>query len=238
MTTQQMISAGRDSFLNRCAGCHGPEADGKGPAAPMLNPKPRNLLSGSFKFRSTPPGVLPTIEDLLRTIDRGIPGSAMPPFRDVGEEEKLSLVLYIRSLRPEFEQTKADQVSVTVPPPPKEIFSAKAELIRAAGRGRKSYETSCLTCHGAEGRGDGPSVEGMTDAEDMPIRPADLTKQALKSGPTASDVYRAITLGIEGAPMPSYGPNFTEKQRWDLVAYVFYLRGKGAGIYGAEDKLP
>ncbi len=237
MTSQQLIASGQEAFLKRCSGCHGATAEGNGPAAPMLNPRPRNLVSGYFKFRSTPPGVLPTVSDLLRTIDQGVPGTSMPSFRDVSNQEKLALVAYIRSLRPEFLETRGDQLSLAISPPPKEIFSRKETLIAAAKRGLPIYQRNCRMCHGDGGKGDGPSTEEMVDSDDYPIKPADLTKNTIKSGPTAKDIFKAITLGIEGAPMPTYQQTLTEAERWDLTAYVFYLRGRAAGVYSEEDTL-
>ncbi len=238
MISQQMIAAGQTAFLARCSGCHGENADGNGPASIMLNPKPRNLLSGSFKLRSTPMGVLPTIEDLLRTIDQGIPGTSMPNFKEVSSQEKLSIVAYLRSLRPEFKETRFDQQSISLPSPPKEFFTQKSGLIAAAKKGRANYEKSCLPCHGNTGMGDGPSSVEMVDSDERPIKPANLTRPFLKSGPTARDAYKAISTGLEGAPMPSYSDSLSDLQRWELVAYIFYLRGKAAGIYTEKDTLP
>ncbi len=238
MNEQQLIQMGREGFVNRCSGCHGLNADGQGTSAPMLQPKPRNLVSGSFKFRSTSSGVLPTIEDLIRTINQGVLGTAMPPFRELSEQEKLGLALYIRSLRPEFKETKNEQTPVSLPLTPKEIFAKKATLIAAAKKGRALFSPTCSTCHGEEGRGDGPSASELTDSDNNPIRPANLRLPKIKGGKTARDVFRAITTGLDGTPMPAFENVFTESQRWDLVAYVYYLRGLEAGIYKSEkDKL-
>jgi cytochrome c oxidase cbb3-type subunit I/II len=237
MTTQQMILSGREAFLNRCAGCHGAEADGNGPAAIMLNPKPRNLVTGSFKFRSTPSGVLPTISDLIRTIDQGVIGTAMPPFKELAAAEKLALALYIRSLRPEFKDTLSDQIPIAIPSQPKDIFSTKAGLLAAAKRGSKNYQSLCISCHGDIGKGDGPSAAELTDSDNQPIRPANLRLTQIKSGRTAKDIYRIINTGLDGSPMPSFDSVLKPQDSWDLVAYVFYLRGLEAGIYTEKDKL-
>ncbi|MCB0416220.1 MAG: c-type cytochrome [Bdellovibrionales bacterium] len=236
MTEQQMIRAGREAFVNRCSGCHGEDAQGNGVAAKMLNPRPRNLVSGAFKLRSTPYGTLPTVKDLLRTIDQGIPGTSMPSFRLVAESEKLAIVAYIRSLRSEFRE--GYQQSIAISDPPREIFHEKENFLKAAKRGLLVYQQQqCRLCHGDGGKGDGPSADQLTDTSNRPIRPANLTKPIIKSGPTARDVYKSIVTGLDGSPMPAYKDTLDEKQRWDLVAYVFYLRGKANGIYGEEDSL-
>jgi len=237
MTSQQLVQSGREAFLKRCSGCHGINGDGLGPASKMLSPKPRNLLNGSFKLRSTPSGILPTVEDLLKTIDQGIPGTSMPSFREVSSPEKLALVSYVRSLRPEFRETLTDQVSLAIPMPPKNIFGDKQSLLNAAARGKKFYDKTCFNCHGVAGLGDGVSAEGMTDSDDLPIVPANLTARTFKSGPTARDAFKAISTGFDGAPMPGFADSLSETQRWELVAYIFYLRGRAAGTYTEKDTL-
>ena len=54
--------------------------DGEGPAAKFLDPRPRDFTLGTFKFRTTQSGELPTNEDLFRTVSRGLPGTAMQAF--------------------------------------------------------------------------------------------------------------------------------------------------------------
>lgn len=237
MTNSQLIQSGREAFANRCSGCHGATAEGNGPASLMLNPKPRNLVAGSFKLRSTPNGILPTVEDLLRTIDQGVIGTAMPPFRDLPTAEKIALVAYVRSLRPEFQETKSDQTSLSLPPAPKEFFANKMGLLAAANKGQTHYKLACINCHGTAGAGDGPSAPELTDSDNQPIKPANLRLPKIKSGVTAKDLYRAISTGLDGSPMPGFESLFNETQRWELVAYIYYLRGMEAGIYTEKDIL-
>ena len=52
--------------------------DGAGPAAAVLDPYPRDFRNGLFKYTSTAGGAKPLREDLLRTLQQGIPGTAMP----------------------------------------------------------------------------------------------------------------------------------------------------------------
>src|SRR2546430_83532 len=71
-------------YNHACAWCHGKDGRGDGPAAfsidKYLSPRPRDLTRGRFELRSTASGELPTDEDLLRTLEHGIPGY-MPSFR-------------------------------------------------------------------------------------------------------------------------------------------------------------
>jgi mono/diheme cytochrome c family protein len=233
LASQQLVRTGRDVFLANCSGCHGTNADGKGPASPMLSPRPRNLVSGSFKFRSTPSGTLPTAQDLLRTLDQGVLGTSMPSFRLMNMQEKLALVSFIMSLRPDWRETQGSPLPI--PEPPSTIFASREGLRTAARRGQKTFQAACQTCHGDQGLGDGPGSAGLTDGEEQPIRPANLQRKYQKSGRSARDIFKDISTGLDGTPMPGFADTFSEADRWDLVAFVFHLRGVGAGLYQASD---
>src|SRR6476659_5764528 len=70
---------GKVLYTQHCANCHGDQGDGNGPAARFLYPRPRNF--GEAKFRlATTANSMPTDDDLMRVITRGMPGSAMFPF--------------------------------------------------------------------------------------------------------------------------------------------------------------
>lgn len=234
MASQQLVQAGKAVFQHNCSGCHGMDAMGKGPASPMLDPKPRNLVAGAFKFRSTPLGTLPTNQDLLRTIDQGILGTSMPGFPLLSSNQKYALVAYIKSLRPDWEKNVGK--AYAIPEAPKEVFSNRTLFLASAFRGRKIFEEGCLTCHGEKGHGDGPSAEGLMDSDENPLRPANLSHHRIKSGKRAEDVYKVILTGLDGTPMPSFDGVYNESQIWELVTYVFFLRGQAAGIY-ADDVL-
>jgi len=76
----------------------------------------------------------------------------------------------------------------------------------------------CAECHGKEARGDGPSVK------DLSVKPSDLTRRPLKSGPAARDIVRTLMTGLDGTPMPSYHQVLEDDELWDL-AYWLDARG-------------
>lgn len=87
---------GKTVYERRCAFCHGLSGNGHGTAEFVYKKKegkiwklyPRDFTFGSFKFRSTPTGSLPTDADLMRILTRGIPRSSMPAGRDLSDAEK------------------------------------------------------------------------------------------------------------------------------------------------------
>src|SRR5687768_18603973 len=76
--TEAQRASGKQLYGTYCAQCHGEKGDGEGYATPHLYPRPRNFTSGKFKVRTTPNGALPTHQDLVAIIRRGMPYTSMP----------------------------------------------------------------------------------------------------------------------------------------------------------------
>ena len=85
-------------YRQHCVHCHGITGDGLGPTAPFLNPYPRDYRKGLFKFKSTPTTQPPTDDDLHRVLREGIAGTAMPSFKVLPEDDRESLVQYVKYL--------------------------------------------------------------------------------------------------------------------------------------------
>ncbi|HJN77500.1 MAG TPA: c-type cytochrome [Myxococcota bacterium] len=223
---QATAERGRIVYRANCVGCHGDEGDGQGPAADTMFPAPRDLTAAEYRFRSTPTGALPTRDDLLRTLELGLPGTEMPAWgRLLDPVELRSVVLYLETLSPRFEQ--GPQTATIVPGVPPEVTP---ELL---ARGSEIYvELKCGVCHGPEGRGDGKAAAGLAD-EGEPSPVFDFTFGVYKGGNTPEDVYRTFMTGLNGTPMPSYAASIPdETDRWALVHYVRSLtRPRGLGFY-------
>jgi cytochrome c oxidase cbb3-type subunit 2 len=197
------LEEGRSVYARQCAPCHGDSGRGDGPAAYLLYPRPRDFTSGRYKLVSTWEGV-PTDEDLLASITRGMPGSAMPAWGHLPERTRRALVAYVKSLsaQPLEVQPASDPTPdggsgrgvVKVPPEPPD---GPASLARA----RELFADACASCHGASGRGDG--VQEQYDDFGYPTRPRDLTLGVFKGNPSSESVYRRIISGMPGTPMPS-----------------------------------
>lgn len=219
-------------YARYCAGCHGASGNGAGPAAPMLITKPRDFTTGLFKFRSTPAGTLPTDVDLFRTITRGVYRTSMPEWSLLPERERWALVTYVKEFYPQWADRGAGE-PIFVPHAPADLASPAR-----IARGREVYVLlECATCHGEQGRGDGPSAATLSpDAWGNRQRPFDFTQGRLKSGGAPEDVYRTFMTGLNGTAMPSYadifatpdGENIREGDAWNLVAYVLSLRAPAA----------
>lgn len=190
---------GKQLYDRYCSTCHGVDGKGEGTAAVYLSPKPRDFTRGIFKFQSTPVGSLPTDEDLHRTLKNGMPGSAMPAWDRLSEQQRNDLVAYIKTFSERFATEKPTDVLTIMSKPP-----ATQEMMK---NGKAVYALAgCWMCHGKTGAGDGPSAPNLTDDVGRPIRPYNFTRAgAFKGGGTPQDIYRTFSTGIGGTPMPGYG---------------------------------
>lgn len=96
----------RGLYREHCAHCHGITGGGAGPTAVTLDPYPRDFRNGVFKFKSTTGKSRPSDEDLLRILNEGVHGTAMPSFKvAIDEDEKKALIDYVKylSIRGEVE---------------------------------------------------------------------------------------------------------------------------------------
>ncbi len=210
--------AGEALYGKFCAQCHGESGDGAGAAAQHLDPRPRDFTAGKFKIRTTGSGALPTTEDLVSVIRRGMPYSSMPPWPDFSDTELKDLAYYVKSFSPDFAKDDFNVAPLDLPKAPKYTKES-------ASAGRKVYEdTGCITCHGDLGRGDGPSARTLVDDWGFPIKPADFTQRwTFRGGPSREDIFRTMTTGLNGTPMPAFGDALKPEERWAITDYMISL---------------
>ena len=211
-------------YESQCARCHGDRGHGDGKEARRLGFYARDFALGSFKCRCTPSGELPTDEDLLRTLTRGMPGTPMtkPPDVHWTREDELAVIQYIKSFSTKFvAQTAA--ACISIPPRP-------ADAGNAANEGRQIYRVlRCWNCHGVRGRGDGPGAARLKDDWDRPIKYFNFTFLRFKCGNEDQDLYRTLHTGMNGTPMPSYREGFLFAGERDMERHPFLE------LFGAKD---
>jgi cytochrome c oxidase cbb3-type subunit I/II len=223
----EWIAYGKEVYERRCIGCHGAKGDGNGPASTFLfQQRPRNFTLGVFKFRLTQKPV-PTDGDLLRTITRGVRGTAMPAWYELPLTDRLAVIQYIKyELAVDRSDPAKPYAYFTEEPPTAPLYiglppTPSPELIN---HGKDVWQNAkCWECHGNLGKGDGEKAAGLKDDFGFPIRPADLTSGQFKSGPAVQDIFRTMSTGLSGTPMPSYRDSLSEQDRWALAYYVVSL---------------
>ncbi|MDA2938775.1 c-type cytochrome [Acidobacteria bacterium AH-259-A15] len=225
-TSEVDLAEGREFYLGHCAECHGRDGEGG---------RGINLTTGQYRLSRTD-------ADLLRLIQKGIPGTEMPRSRLV-VADLWKVVAYVRSL------------------------ARAGASERASGNpeaGEQVYERmACATCHvvGREGSSLGPdlsdvglrrSVKFLRDSlldpsayiprnyptvvvtardgkqiKGIRLNEDDFTIQARDIFENLH-AYRKSELREVQAPkeslMPAYGSLLSEKEIEDLVAYLNTLR--------------
>ena len=111
-----------------------------------------------------------------------------------------------------------------IPPiDPKTVMTPNPELM---ARGRKLYAETCATCHGPEGKGDGPGAKGLTPP------PRNFTLAAgWKNGPRVENIYRTLDEGVKGSSMVAY----RDLSKRDRMALVHVVQSLGPFDHGASD---
>lgn len=210
-------SQGKKIYLRECAACHGDKGNGKGPAAAFLDPKPRDFTRKIFKFRTTPSGQPPRTEDLLKTVEHGLPGSSMPPFGFLTAGERKKVVAYVLALADLIDSPEPEPIAGAGPQPP----STPASV----AKGKEVYsKMGCFKCHGETGKGDGVAAADLKDDQERPIKVRDFTSGVFRGGSTAGDLMTRLSTGLDGSPMPAFVDVIPAPDRWALIDYVMSLK--------------
>ena len=224
--TEAQRESGKRLYGKYCSQCHGEKGDGEGYASTHLSPRPRAFTTGKFKIRTTPNGALPTHQDLVNIIRRGMPYTSMPAWPDLSDEDVSNLAYFITTFSPDF-------ASPENAPKPVPLPSAPRATTESIALGKKLYEeTGCIKCHGTLGRADGPSAPTLKDDWGYPIRAANLAQTwTFRGGSSREDIFRTMSTGLNGTPMPSFLEALTPEQRWAITDFIDSLSGSSGPGY-------
>lgn len=230
-----VLEEGRTGYERWCRGCHGTTGAGDGPVGWNMTPRPRDLTRPHFKFGSVASGQLPTDDDYVRVIRRGLTGTGMLPW-PIEEGKILPIVQYVKSLSPAWQTGRAGTPITTTADP------WTGRLPAAVERGKLVYHgvARCWSCHpsqlnedeviaairAARGSVDPaalrPGLEaGMETASVYgPLVAPDLRTANFRAGAAPEDLYRTLAAGIGGTAMPSWKGTLPEDDLWALVHYI------------------
>jgi mono/diheme cytochrome c family protein len=110
-------------------------------------------------------------------------------------------------------QTGFEEVKALKPPASSPDAIAKGKEVYA-GAG------NCVSCHGADGKGDGPAGTAL----DPPPRNMHATAD-YKYGTNELAIFRTVKYGIDGTGMAPLEGVLTDEQIWQVTAYVKSIQG-------------
>ena len=116
-------------YAEHCARCHGDNGDGKGTAE--LDRPARSFLDGGYSYGNTENAV-------RRSIRHGIPGTPMPSFPDLANDEVAALARFVIDLGPEGTVTAPGASVLTVEDQPLVVHGMMPALGEGARREPRS----------------------------------------------------------------------------------------------------
>lgn len=218
--TEAQRESGKALYLKYCSQCHGEQGNGEGYATPHLAPRPRDFTMGKFKLRTTPNGALPTHQDIVNVLKRGMPYSSMPAWPALSDRDASDLAYFITTFSPDFTKPENVPQPVSLPSPP----TATTQSVEL---GKKLFvDNGCIKCHGTLGRGDGPSAPTLKDDWGHPLPAADLSQSwTFRGGSSREDIFRTMSTGLNGTPMPAFVDALQPEQRWAISDFIVSLSG-------------
>lgn len=88
-------------------------------------------------------------------------------------------------------------------------------------RGKAVYAQNCLACHGAKGDGKGDAAAFLLPKPRNFVQANFRLRSTAPSHlPTDEDLFRSVSLGMPGTPMPPWRVNLNNDDRWAVVEYI------------------
>lgn len=121
-----------------------------------------------------------------------------------------------------------------VPVPPKPAVTAQL-----LDHGKKIYGQNCLACHGTKGDGNGDAAAFLAP-KPRDFVTANYRLRTTPTGmlPTDDDLYRAVSFGMTGTPMPGWKHLLNEDERWAVVEYIKTFSPKFADATQERKSIP
>lgn len=101
-----------------------------------------------------------------------------------------------------------------VPPKP-------ASGVQLLEHGKAVYQQNCVACHGEKGDGNGPAAAFLAPKPRSFVEAKFRLRSTLIGQlPTDVDLFRSVSLGMPGTPMPPWKHILSDEERWAVVDYI------------------
>lgn len=251
VSTPQKVERGEKLYQQNCAVCHGKNGHGMNgvelAGAPGKTFQTVDLTQANYRYVSGPIQMYDVISYGIEDALPGAPAEPVPPhpkFQYLQYQSRWDMVHYVRSLGP----TKDLQDPAPIVAKARdraengvcdqEIKKSIADKVAPKGeeqmaRGKELYDQNCVSCHGAEGKGDGPAAAALTPPP-RNYHTTDASKWTNK--PSALGIFNTLSNGIAGTSMASYA-NLPEEDRWALTQYVLHWVPKSVKVESTEAQI-
>ena len=157
-----------------------------------------------------------------RDIAARMPGYDAPGIRAVldtiiGEVAKKRPPAYIRLVHQRFVTAMGRAGAMDLPTAP---------LDTAAGHA--IFNSTCSSCHGMSGLGDGPLAKSLSTV------PPAIGSKAKTPALTPGLAFNVISVGVRGTAMAGF-ESIPAQQRWNIVNYIYAMRGEPMRIPAPAD---
>lgn len=178
-------AAGFALYAGNCTVCHGIAGEGSDLGAALNTP--------DIQTRDA--------DELARIISEGVAGTAMMPWRNTFTVEEIDTLVSFLQHWPEL---TAEGIELTPPEPVWIDINNPEEMLTL---GERIYDTTCVSCHGADGSGGTGPV---------------LNSQQILTNNTDEDLRSTIVNGgwRPNSTMPSFGDRLTSVEIDALVSYL------------------
>jgi high-affinity iron transporter len=96
-------------------------------------------------------------------------------------------------------------------------------------KGHALFTANCSSCHGDRGLGDGVAAKSLN----LQVPGIGSTTSTPTLTPTLA--YNVVSVGVRGTPMPAFATALSPQDRWNVINYVYSLRGVKMELPAASD---
>lgn len=210
--TSESIKDGEATFFEYCSGCHGRRADGRGPQALNLKPKPQNLRNAQFvKYL--------TDERMYSSISGGVRGTSMAAFElTLSPNRRWNVIHYLRSLTSDDTLKLSNSIAYqTVLPDAANPINISESSI---SQGKRIFYNYCANCHGEKADGKGIIAPNLIPEPRNLVAITSWGEKPFIDYMSDARMFDSITNGIPGTSMLPWIGVLSDEERWQTINFL------------------